>query len=100
METAHSDTLDLNEPAYAVSVEKYSDYTIAGILSFSPSFAWHLSTQAYALVCHSADRLRTVIGADAIRWLRGCYDVLDVKGILGLIGVHFFFGRTADGGNV
>jgi len=33
-----------------------------------------------------------VIGSDAIDWLRGRVDLFDPVGILGLLGVHFFFG--------
>lgn len=32
-----------------------------------------------------------LIGADAVKWFRGRYDVLDPYGIIGLLGVHFFF---------
>jgi len=33
----------------------------------------------------------TIIGADAIRWFKGTYEVFDPKGIIGLFGINFFF---------
>lgn len=33
----------------------------------------------------------TLIGSDAIRWLRGRVDLLDPIGIIGVFGFHFFF---------
>jgi len=32
-----------------------------------------------------------LIGADAAGWLRGKYDLFDPKGLLGVLGLHFFF---------
>ena len=32
-----------------------------------------------------------LIGVDAVRWLRGKLDTFDSKGIIGIIGFHFFF---------
>lgn len=32
-----------------------------------------------------------VIGTDAVRWLRGMFDVFDPRGLLGAYGVHFFY---------
>ena len=32
-----------------------------------------------------------ILGADAITWIRGQIDTFDVKGIIGLFGLHFFF---------
>ena len=33
----------------------------------------------------------TLIGKDAVRWFRGGFDVLDVRGLLGIVGLHFFW---------
>ena len=33
----------------------------------------------------------TLLGVDALRWMRGDYDLFDPKGIIGLFGLHFFF---------
>ena len=32
-----------------------------------------------------------IVTPDAIRWLRGFYDVFDIKGVFGVFGFHFFF---------
>ncbi|MHC5183360.1 MAG: hypothetical protein ACYSPI_03675, partial [Planctomycetota bacterium] len=32
----------------------------------------------------------TLVGADAIRWLKGTYTIFDPKGTIGLLGVNFF----------
>jgi len=33
----------------------------------------------------------TIVGSDAVRWVRGAYDTFDPKGLIGLFGFHFFF---------
>jgi len=33
----------------------------------------------------------TLIGADAVAWARGQIDLFDPKGVIGVVGVHFFF---------
>lgn len=72
--------------------KQYSDYALSGVLSFLAAFIFivfnHRLLHWFIVPLIGCG---TLIGADAIRWLRGYYDVLDIKGILGLIGVNFFF---------
>jgi hypothetical protein len=56
---------------------------LAGFALFNDKFAhWFIIP---VLLCGS------IIGVDAINWFRGKVDPFDLTGILGVIGVHFFF---------
>jgi hypothetical protein len=44
-----------------------------------------------ALVYYSGIVLWSLIGCDAIDWFRGRLSLFDPAGIIGLVGVHFFF---------
>ncbi len=52
-------------------------------LCLSPSL-WHWSTIPIGLCGY-------LIGIDLVRWLRGSYDSMDPRGLLGCFGFHFFF---------
>ena len=53
------------------------------LLSLPPSL-WHWFVLPVALC-------GLLIGPDAVRWLRGKYDLYDPKGIVGALGYYFFF---------
>ena len=57
--------------------------TVCGFLVASPPMAHWFVVPVW--LC------RMLIGRDAVDWFRGRLDLLDPAGIIGVIGVHFFF---------
>jgi hypothetical protein len=74
-----------------------SDEWIAGV---AISFAGALSLVLAAAVFHQQFRhwfiiplvlCASIVGSDAIQWLRGRLDLFDPVGLVGIFGLHFFF---------
>ena len=69
-----------------------ADYAIATVLCLAIVAAFMAHSREVAhwflmpLMCCGI-----LVGSDAVRWLRGAYDTFDPKGLVGLLGLHFFF---------
>jgi hypothetical protein len=68
------------------------DYGVAALVCFLVALGFVAYSRAVAhwfllplMVCG------TLIGSDAVRWVRGVYDTFDPKGLTGLFGFHYFF---------
>lgn len=76
--------------------EHHSDYISDYIIVFLFCFifttsCFFLSTHLFHWFICPVSLCGVLIGVDAVRWFRGRYDLFDPKGILGILGLHFFF---------
>ena len=80
------------QPAKAQNPGWLADYLLAGAVCLAAVFVSAFFSRdvlhwcIVPILCCGV-----IIGSDAARWLRGKYDIFDLKGLLGVYGVHFFF---------
>ena len=85
-------TAVLNPPLGTIPRRELPSFVVAGFLASVVVIGfvviYHELNQWFVLPVLGCGVL---IGIDAINWMRGRYDALDPIGIVGLLGIHFFF---------
>lgn len=70
----------------------FADFMISAILSLLAAIIFVVSSsRLFHWFALPVTFCSMVIGIDAVKWFRGKYELFDPKGIIGILGVHFFF---------